>query len=534
MAALASCSLDEKAEHFISDPAGFYQNSMQCQSVVNDLYPPLTSIYTFRMMTMTDGHSDILYDPAPTVTEARLELSPALPGFSATLWEKYYQMVMRANGVISGIEKYCPLDESEKGPFIAEAKIMRAFAYYFLTCFFGDVPFYTDDVSDVQTMNRIAKFPRMSAVETRDSLIRDLAREITSGHLQKVRTIDIPGNRAGYPLALMLMAKMSMWNAAQDPSHADTYYDDALTMLKMLEEVYGDLTEENYPLKETMFKFHNNAESIFELQHTYTSGGTIITSSQGSKCLPYKRTETDAAGNQIVKWSDLTCNYIGDDATEWTPFRPNVYFSGSLQINDVKDNPDAYDKRAYYNMSWGYSPIYEKGDVMTCDTPSNPLLDGYTQFRQSDINTRPFFGPKFWCPHMYTSNDYNNYTIFRYADAVLMMAEIYCYKQDLSNFLMYINKTRTRAGLPNYNFKSWTKAFTEVQDERARELFGEHQRKFDLVRWGIWYERTKELNDYEELRQNIKPCHEYLPIPDTQVIYSGYALDNKEYNKYGL
>ena len=55
-------------------------------------------------------------------------------------------MVMRANGVISGIEKYCPLDESEKGPFIAEAKIMRAFANYFLTCFFGDVPFYTDDI----------------------------------------------------------------------------------------------------------------------------------------------------------------------------------------------------------------------------------------------------------------------------------------------------------------------------------------------------------------------------------------------------
>jgi hypothetical protein len=43
-----------------------------------------------------------------------------------------------------------------------------------------------------------------------------------------------------------------------------------------------------------------------------------------------------------------------------------------------------------------------------------------------------------------------------------------------------------------------------------------------------------EHTDMEELLKNIKPCHRYLPIHDTQVIYSGYALDNKEYNQYGL
>ena len=74
----------------------------------------------------------------------------------------------------------------------------------------------------------------------------------------------------------------------------------------------------------------------------------------------------------------------------------------------------------------------------------------------------------------------------------------------------------------------------EIQNERARELFGEFQRKFDLVRWGIWYQRTKEFNDYDEVQLNIRPCHEYLPIPAKQVGYSKNALDNKEYNKYGM
>ncbi len=71
----------------------------------------------------------------------------------------------------------------------------------------------------------------------------------------------------------------------------------------------------------------------------------------------------------------------------------------------------------------------------------------------------------------------------------------------------------------------------EIRLERARELFGEFQRKFDLVRWGIWYERTKACNDGEYLSENIRPYHRYLPIPAEQITYSHGALDNKEYGE---
>ena len=35
----------------------------------------------------------------------------------------------------------------------------------------------------------------------------------------------------------------------------------------------------------------------------------------------------------------------------------------------------------------------------------------------------------------------------------------------------------------------------EILNDRGRELLGEFQRKFDMVRWGIWYERTAALSD---------------------------------------
>ena len=72
-----------------------------------------------------------------------------------------------------------------------------------------------------------------------------------------------------------------------------------------------------------------------------------------------------------------------------------------------------------------------------------------------------------------------------------------------------------------------------IQDECARELFGEYNRKHDLVRWGIWWETIQEYGG-SLLKANAKPCHRYCPIPQVQITYSGGALDNDEYNQYGL
>ena len=147
-------------------------------------------------------------------------------------------------------------------------------------------------------------------------------------------------------------------------------------------------------------------------------------------------------------------------------------------------------------------------------------------------------GPKFWCPYMKTTYDSNNYPVLRYADALLMLSEAYAAKQDKENFEKYINQVKTRAGLAAYTAGNWEKATQELRDERARELFGEFQRKFDLVRWGIWYSTLKEYWEPEMASRGItthlQRCHRYLPIPVEQVANSGYALDNKEYNAYGL
>ena len=93
---------------------------------------------------------------------------------------------------------------------------------------------------------------------------------------------------------------------------------------------------------------------------------------------------------------------------------------------------------------------------------------------------------------------------------------------------------RNRAGLGDYVFRTLPRLVDEIRNERARELFGEFQRKFDLVRWGIWYDAVQDNTDSENLRENMLPCHEYYPIPDDQCARTGRILSNPEYDKYGL
>jgi hypothetical protein len=86
-----------------------------------------------------------------------------------------------------------------------------------------------------------------------------------------------------------------------------------------------------------------------------------------------------------------------------------------------------------------------------------------------------------------------------------------------------------RAGRTKYSSSDTDTVMEEIRKEAARELFGEFQRKFDLVRWGIWYEETLKNTNSSYLKSYIRPYHKYYPIPADQVSYSGGALNNNDY-----
>ena len=475
-----SCSLDEDTSG-ISSPDNFFRKYSECQSVVNSCYIPIKSIYTYTYMLATECVTDIAYCPSGT-RDASLDISPAVPRFGSTVWTQGYLGVQRCNFAVNGIERAYQnevLSEEQYLQLLCEAKTLRAFYYWTLTCFFGNVPFYFDDVTDNEVLNRIQVLPRMDADETRATVSKTCSRSRRSSTRLAPTTTRPTGweppaptcSSPKWPCGTRSGTRPSKRCNRSRPSTA--------------------------PCRST-------PESIMEIQHNYTQGGLTYTSNVACICQPYPR----SANSSIYDGVDIP--ELGDQATVWTAMRPNVYFCQGLQSKMGKDI------RAKYNMAWGYE-----------DKTFN------------STNTRPWCGPKFWCPNMQASADGNNYKVFRYADALLMMAECYFYKENYEKSIEYLDMTRTRAGLGNYIYRTPARLEEEIRNERARELFGEFQRKYDLVRWGIWYDAVTSNSDYGPLQLNttsslIKPCHRYYPIPDTEVTYSKNNLDNNEYKAYGL
>ena len=477
----ASCSLQEDTEGF-STPSDFYKTKTQCQSAVNSCYIPLKNLYTYKMMIATEGVTDLMYIASGT-QDAQLDISPSQPRFGADMWTYGYRGVMYCNMAVTGIEN-STIDEKDRNSLVAEAKVLRAFYYYLLTSFFGDVPFYTKEVADQQVMQEIAHMGRMPAKETRDYLIDELQRYVPS--MDQVRSSEVADNRMGAAMGWMMIAKLAQWNHR---------WDDALEALGELEKIYGDLQQ--YPLDDIMFRNKNTPESIFEVQRTYTPGGLAVTTNVAAITTPYHNGKGIYDGVEIPE--------MGTGMTTWTSMRPNSYFCDGLQTKKSSD------KRKTLNMAWEYD--------------GKPF---------SGVGTRPWLGPKFWCPGMQNTADFSNQKVFRYADAILMMAECYAETENPDEAVRYLNMVRERAGTTAYVFKNNDALLEEIQRERGRELLGEFQRKFDLVRWGIWYQMTYEYTNYPTLKDNMLPCHEYYPIPDKEVVYSGGALDNKAYNEYGM
>lgn len=478
---VSGCSLKEKASSFVNVD-NYYTTEEQCITGLNSCYIPLKSIYTYTYLIATEGVTDLMNIHSSTL-DAQLDLSPAQPRFGTTMWMQGYKGVMYSNSIIAAIQR-TSLPDSIKNNLIGEGVVLRAYYYWFLTSTFGDVPFYTEDVSNTDVLAQVSKLGRMPATTTRDSMIAELKAYIPQ--MPQVRTSDINGNRFGAAMGWMLIGKLAQWNKE---------WGVAVDAINHLETIYGDLNA--YPLSDIMFKNKNIPESIFEVQFAYSTSGLQVTTTSPCICMPTRSSGTLYDGVDIPE--------LGSSATTWTPLRPNKYYIQSLM---PKGGPDL---RTTLNLAWDYNG---------------------TPFKST--GTVPWPGPKFWDYDMFNTSGGNNQRVFRYADAILMQAENYMWLKNSAESVRYLNMVKERAGLTAYVFKNWDALFDEIQKERGRELLGEYQRKYDLVRWGIWYQQTLDYSDYATVKNNILPCHEYYPIPDIEVAKSGNALDNKAYAQYGL
>lgn len=534
-----SCSLKEKNTSY-SENESYYRSVEQIKTGLNACYSPLRLIYTnMGFWEMCECDTDLMYLNVDNQIDAVCDIAPARPGAASVVWQRGYQGVSRTNKMIGYISRAVEngyISSDEAAPLYAEASILRAFFYYVLTSTFGDVPFYTEPVTE-ENRAAIVALPRMSAMDTRSFCISELREHLPD--LEARRSYDGGTDyRMGRALGLMLGGRLCLWNRD---------WDGAVEFFSQLEDIYGDLSQ--YPLTDVPFSVKYSSESIWEVPNTYEPNGLQIVGTLASWTTPLRAqniVSDEFAQEEIISdvYYGIAIPELGAHAQTYTSARPTPYLcqnllpysSEDLRSGEYSNGADKA-RGGSGNLAWrwyGYDPD-DTGRAGEKEAMFFGLHNADGSWTRMNQASTPWLGNKFWCPDMRSTRDANNYKIFRYAGAVLGLAEAHLMRGETDEALRYLNMTRERAALPALSLSdvggNTDLLMEEIRRECAKELLGEFNRKFDLVRWGIWYERTSQYNTGSLISQNVRPCNRYWPIPADQVAASGGVLTNIEYTE---
>ncbi|NJK94163.1 MAG: RagB/SusD family nutrient uptake outer membrane protein [Bacteroidales bacterium] len=146
----------------------------------------------------------------------------------------------------------------------------------------------------------------------------------------------------------------------------------------------------------------------------------------------------------------------------------------------------------------------------------------YDQVQKKWITDEP------WCKKHVTYglgllNAGNNYTVTRYADVLLMLAEVMVMQNRNSEALPYINEIRRRAMVPEYTAGQLT--INTILHERRMELCIEGHRWFDLLRTGKALETMNAI-----IKPKVVPEWQLLfPIPNGEIQKDPSMVQNPGY-----
>lgn len=321
----------------------------------------------------------------------------------------------------------------------AEARVLRAYAYYNMIDLFGRGPWVNDSPVG-------ATPPTYDRKQLFDGTVADLTAVIAEGNLRdgKVQAY----GRLSKQAAQMLLAKLYL-NAKVYTGEA--MYDKCADVLK---QVTGYFTEGLAPDYRYLFcasndKYVGSGELIWAAPQ---KPGTMDTWG-GTTYLTAAAYFTSMGPEELKK--------LGCSADPWNGLRMRGELSKAFEPGD---------KRALY-----YAGDY-KVDVENLNN-IDATSDGYVCVKYTYTTEDDYYNSK----GVLNYNQMNDadYPIFRLADAYLMLAECELNGVSGCNGVDYFNKVRARAGLSPVALTA-----ESLLHERQVELYWEGHRRSDLVRFG--------------------------------------------------
>lgn len=503
------------------DESYVFSNTGDAKKMVLGVYALFSQdSYTSRMSNVWLQNSDVeVTAPSAQPDGSRRDVwslqGGLLTGFKdiKTAWDDNYKAIDRANQCIEGIQKSAIASDPEMKMMLGESYCLRAYRYFLLINYWGDVPYFRDAANASMQLD----IPKTDKNIIYSGLIQDLVnseedmyfadefsdgiermnREFAMGMISRLALF-----RAGYGTTANGTMKRAdeYLNVAGNDSLAVTYtYKGVTKTARTYKEYYqlaSDYAEKLIELKDraltdyaTVFMNENkwvkptNSDVLYEIAFGNTNGGGDV-----GWCIGVPVTGTNPYGNTTIQ--------VG--------FTPTYYYSF--------DRKDLRRDVTITKIGYGNDP-----DINITNFTQNPLgivTMAVGKWNRLELNTAPGANS--------SKGTGINWPVMRYSDVLLMYAEAQNELNEGPNAIakQLLKRVRARAfdaGEIASKVDAYVDSisgdkqsfFDAIVNERAWEFGGEGLRKFDLGRWNIFGKKiveTKQILDYIGQVANGLPC----------------------------
>jgi hypothetical protein len=429
--------LKEKPKTFLS-PDNYFTTEGQMHAAVNGLYNKMGSLFTGGIGIATDRFlfpeflTGYAVRPRPGTDYFSEALSLQFKEETSLyedMWKDYYNAIENCNSTISGLESSTvSVSEETKNQMLGESYCLRAYYYFQLTRYWGEVPLKTTVTTDLANV----QLPLASQEDIYAQIVSDLTKaETLMENLAWART----DGHIGKGAVKSLLAKVYITMAGY-PLHKGTEY---------YQKAYDKANEVV-------------ASNAFSLFGSYADFRNYANANTGEFILSIQRNATYAVSplhNDMLPYPE-PAKAISANPSYGGGMAPTLEFYNSYDNADLRKA-----ERGYFYTKY-------------------PALDG----SGDQVFARPFIY-KYWdgtCAS--TGNSGMNFPIVRYADVLLTVAE--------AKTMIDGGTTKDAAAINDYylvrkrampgDSKPTSLSFDTVFKERAWEFAFEHQTWFDMIR----------------------------------------------------
>ena len=418
-------------------------------------------------------------------------------------FEWLYKVVGTANMVISRAEKpdidwqggNATANTNNKESVLAQARLIRAWAYRHLTYSWGDVPLVTDEITG---LNYRTDWERTPVIEIRKLMEADLLYAISKLPIRTTSNSTVSGAVARHYLGELYLAMGNPTKAEEilRPLVNGTDYSLMTTRFGKNAAQPGCAFIDVF---RTPLYSGGNKEVLFAFLNTEPEN-----SSYGTAVIYMKSSWKNYYSNDAdIKKSNLTAPEVVNGTINSVKMLwlvnggkgagRSIVSRGSIRLYNYKNQGAIDDRVSNYSMVW---KIYEKnsagaiveylksGKSIIDTTVSAAMLDDSKTTIQNYKwpSTRKWDYTQTIPANGDADESYNDQVYLRLSETYLLYAEA-LYKLKDANAVVWINKVRQRSNASALIASDLNSLGLDlILDERSRELLSEEERRHTLVR----------------------------------------------------